>query len=76
MTWRERIEIKPEVLAGKPVIRGTRLAVEFIVDLLAQDWTEADILENYPGLTHEDIRACLAYASERLRAERVYPLEV
>lgn len=76
MDWRERIEINPEVLVGKPVIKGTRLAVEFIIDLLACDWSEDDILKNYPGLGHEDIQACLAYASDRLRAEKVYPLGV
>ena len=59
---------------GKPVIKGTRLAVEFVVDLLAQGWSEADILRNYPGLASDDIRACLAYATARLRAEKVYPL--
>ncbi len=74
MDWKERIVVDPEVLAGKPVVKGTRLAVEFIVDLLAQDWAEADILDNYPGLTHDDIRACLAYASEVLKAESVYPI--
>ncbi len=63
VNWQERIVIDPDVLAGKPVIRGTRLAVEFIVDLFAQGWTEADILRNYPGLAKEDIQGCLAYAS-------------
>jgi uncharacterized protein (DUF433 family) len=58
------------------VVKGTRLAVEFIVDLLAQGWSEMEILRNYPGLTHEDIQACLRYASEILRAERVYPFEL
>jgi uncharacterized protein (DUF433 family) len=58
------------------VVKGTRLAVEFIVDLLAQGWSEMEILRNYPGLTHEDIQACLSYASEILRAERVYPFEL
>jgi uncharacterized protein (DUF433 family) len=48
--------------------------VEFIVDLLAQGWTEPQILENYPGIAREDIRACLQYASEMLRAERVFPV--
>lgn len=76
MKWQERIVIDPSILVGKPVIKGTRLAVEFIVDLLAQGWSEMEILQNYPGLTHEDIRACLRYASEILRAERVYPLEL
>jgi uncharacterized protein (DUF433 family) len=54
--------IDPEILVGKPVVKGTRLAVEFIIDLLAQGWTRAEILRNYPGLTQEDIQACLAYA--------------
>jgi uncharacterized protein (DUF433 family) len=76
MKWEERIVIDPAVLVGKPVIKGTRLAVEFIVDLLAQGWTEAQIIANYPGVTREDIRACLAYASDTLRAEKVYPLAV
>ncbi len=74
MNWQDRIVLDPAVLTGKPVVKGTRLAVEFLVDLMAEDWTEADILRNYPGLTHEDLRACLAYASERLQAEKVYPL--
>lgn len=69
----ERIVVDPEILRGKPVIRGTRLAVSFIVDLLAQGWTEPDILVNYPGLVREDIRACLKYASDLLQAEQVYP---
>ena len=58
MNLHDRITLDPQVLAGKPVIRGTRLAVDFIVSLLAQDWTEADLLRNYPGLTHADIAAC------------------
>ncbi len=74
MNWQERIVIDPAILTGKPVVKGTRLAVEFIIDLLAQDWTEAEILRNYPGLTHEDVQACLAYASNSLRSEKVYAL--
>ena len=76
MNWQERIVIDPGILVGKPVVKGTRLAVEFIVDLLAQGWTEAQVLRNYPGLTREDIQACLSYASAVLRTERVYPLEL
>lgn len=76
MTWQERIIINPDVLAGKPVIRGTRLSVEFIIDLLAQGWLEADILKNYPGIAQEDIKACLSYASNSLKTEKVYPLNV
>jgi len=74
VNWEDRIEINPAVLTGKPIVKGTRLAVEFIIDLLANGWSEGQILENYPGLTPEDIRACLAYASARLHAEKVYPL--
>jgi uncharacterized protein (DUF433 family) len=67
----ERIIVDPDILVGKPVIKGTRLAVEFIIDLLAQGWSEAEILRNYPGLTRADIQACLSYASAVLRAEKV-----
>jgi uncharacterized protein (DUF433 family) len=74
MAWQDRISIDPAVLAGKPVIRNTRLSVDFVVGLLGQDWSEADILRNYPGVTHDDIAACLRYASEVLQAEKVYPL--
>ena len=74
MNWQERIVLDPAVLAGKPIVKGTRLAVEFLIDLMAQDWTEEAILKNYPGLTHDDLRACLAYASARLQAEKIYPL--
>ena len=70
--WKERIIIDSKILVGKPVIKGTRLAVEFIIDLLAQGWTEQDILRNYPGITREDIQACLAYASETLKIEKIY----
>ena len=70
--WKERIQIDPNILVGKPVIKGTRLAVEFVIDLLAQGWTEEDILRNYPGISRQDIHACLAYASEMLKAEKVY----
>lgn len=73
MKWQERISIDPDILVGKPVVKGTRLAVEFIIDLLAQGWSEAEILRNYPGLQREDIQACLAYASQSLREEKVYP---
>lgn len=74
MNWNDRIVLNPDILLGKPVIKGSRLAVEFIIELLAQDWSEEDILRNYPGLAHEDIIACLEYASALLRAERVFPL--
>lgn len=73
MDWRDRITVDPAVLAGKPVLRGTRLAVDFIVGLLGQGWTEPGIFRNYPGVTHDDVTACLRYASEILQSEKVYP---
>jgi uncharacterized protein (DUF433 family) len=72
-TEHPRIALDPKVLAGKPVIKGTRLSVEFIIGLMADGWSEADILANYPGITHEDIIACLAYARDALSSERVFP---
>lgn len=74
MDWKDHITVDPDILVGKPVIQGTRLAVDFIIDLLAQGWSEAEILRSYPGLKPEDIRACLLYASEMMRAEKVYPI--
>jgi len=75
MEWRERITVDPEVLVGKPVVKGTRISVELIVDLLAAGWTQEQILDSYPNLTLDDIRACLAYAGELLHAEKVFPLK-
>jgi uncharacterized protein (DUF433 family) len=70
---RDHIVLDPAVLAGKPVIRGTRLSVEFVIGLMADGWNEADILANYPGLSHENIAACLNYARDLLHSERVFP---
>ena len=72
MNTHERITVDPEILVGKPVVRGTRIAVEHVVELLAQGWSEAQVIENYPGLHHEDVLACLRYASDVLKSEKVY----
>ena len=69
----QRIILDPAVVAGKPIIAGTRMSVEFILDLLAQGWSEADVLENYPHIAREDIIACIAYARDIVKSERVYP---
>jgi len=74
MPWSERIIVDPEVLAGKPVIKGTRLPVQLILELLAAGQPESDLLANYPGLTHEDILACLSYASYLAHAYQAYPI--
>ena len=74
MDWRDRIIVDPNVLVGKPVIKGTRIAVELVVSQMAQGWTEADVLRAYPHITRDDLLACLAYAASRIASERVYPM--
>jgi uncharacterized protein (DUF433 family) len=73
MTDSARIVLDPAVLSGKPIIRGTRLSVDFVLGLMAEGWTESDIFRNYPGVSHEDLAACLAYARDVLQSEKVYP---
>ena len=60
--WRNRIVVDPKILVGKPVVRGTRISVQFVIERLACGWTVEDVLRSYPHLTAADIRACLAYA--------------
>lgn len=74
MNWFQRIEVDPEILGGKPVVRGTRLAVELILELLAAGQTFEELLENYPRLTTEDILACLSYASHLAHEFRSFPI--
>lgn len=71
MNWQEYITADPKVLVGKPVIKGTRLAVEFVLGLIAQGWPEEEILRNY-HLTKEQVRACAAYAQARMSEEKVF----
>lgn len=71
----QRIQIRDEVLAGKPVIRGTRLSVDFILGLLAHGAPISEILDEYEGLTHDDIRACLLFAARSLESAAFLPLE-
>jgi len=70
--WKSRITLDHEILAGKPIIKGTRITVEFILDLLASGWTVEGIIENYPQLEEEDIRSALRYATNLLKEEMVY----
>jgi uncharacterized protein (DUF433 family) len=74
MAWSDRIVVDADILAGKPVIRGARIAVELILELLAAGQSENDILANYPGLTRDDILACLSYASYLAHEHKVYPM--
>jgi len=70
--WRKRITLDPETLAGKPIIKGTRISVKFILELLANGWTGQAITENYPQLDKEDIQSALRYVSDVQKDEIVY----
>ena len=72
--WRTHIISDPQVLCGKPTLKGTRLSVQFVLDLLAAGWDREALRENYPNLTEERIRAVLAYAADTFREERFYLL--
>lgn len=69
MSAAERIEINPKVMLGKPVIRGTRVPVELILRKLGEGATEDELLESYPQLSKEDIRAAITYAADTLAHE-------
>ena len=72
----KRIVLNPEVMVGKPVIQGTRLSVDYILNLLAHGATEKDILKEYQGITEEDIRACYLFATKALEETEFMPLTV
>ena len=72
----ERIVINPQIMVGKPVVRGTRIPVELIVRMLAQGISENEILSEYPRLQQEDIRAALGYAAQTLAHEDILPLAI
>lgn len=68
MNWREKIHTDSGILTGKPVVKGTRLSVDFLLGLFAKGWTEAQIMENYPQLTCESLRAVFAFAAESIKS--------
>lgn len=72
MEWREHITSDNNILLGKPTVKGTRVSVEHIIGLLAQGWTEQQILENYPRLTHESLQAVFSYIQECLKDGMLY----
>lgn len=76
MHWREHIQADPDVLAGKPVVKGTRLSVELLLGLLGAGWTQEQILDNYPSLTPEGLQAVFAFAAESLQDESLYSLHL
>ena len=70
--WEQYIHSDPEVLLGKPVVKNTRLSVEFILGLFAEGWPQSQVLENYPALTPESIQAVFAFATSCMREESLY----
>ena len=76
MSWQNYIHSDPEVLLGKPVVKGTRLSVEFLLGLFAAGWTQEQVLENYPSLTLEALRAVFAFTAETMREESLYTVRL
>jgi len=74
MNWEQRIQVDRKILDGKPVIKGTRISVEFLLDLLAKGWSYEIVLESYPQIKKADIHAALKYAVEVLKEEKVYSM--
>jgi uncharacterized protein (DUF433 family) len=69
MDWKERITVDSDILVGKPIIKGTRISVELVMERLADGWSVADILESYPHLTREDVLAAIAFVTEIFKEE-------
>ncbi len=69
MNWKDRIEVNPAVLVGKPIIKGTRISVELIMDRMADGWSIEDLLASYPHISREDVLAALSFASELFKEE-------
>jgi uncharacterized protein (DUF433 family) len=76
MDWQAYIHADPNILAGKPVVKGTRLAVDFLLGLFAAGWTEEQLFESYPSLTPDALRAVFAFAAECVQAEKMYELPI
>ena len=72
MNWQDHVGSSPDVLGGKPVVRGTRLSVEFLLGLCAAGWSEAQIFENYPAVSEPALRAVFAYAADALAEDTLY----
>ena len=74
--WKSRITLNPAVLVGKPTIRGMRISVEQVLRALAGGVSETEILQDYPDLEIDDLRACQEYAAELVASERAYPIRI
>lgn len=75
MNWRDYIVSTPDVIGGKPRVDGTRLGVAFLLDLFAQGWTQQQVLESYPHLTEEALRAVFAFAAETSEEEMAFAVQ-
>ncbi|MCX7109829.1 MAG: DUF433 domain-containing protein [Candidatus Methylumidiphilus sp.] len=75
MNWKDRITVDPAILVGKPIIKGTRISVELILDRVADGWTMEDILASYPHINREEVLAALSFAAEIFREERFIVLD-
>ena len=71
MNWKEHIVVNPDVLVGKPIIKGTRISIELLLDCFASGWSYDDILEAYPHLTREQVKAAVAFAAELFKEQRL-----
>jgi uncharacterized protein (DUF433 family) len=76
MNWQAHIHSDPAVLTGKPVVRGTRLAVDFLLGLFAAGWTQEQVLESYPTLTPEALRAVFGFAADAMHEESFYSVQL
>jgi len=74
MDWRNHIDSNPEILRGKPIVKGTRLAVDFILGLFAEGWSQEQVVENYPTLTVAALQAVFAFSAECMGGETLYTL--
>ena len=74
MDWQNYIHSDPEILLGKPVIKGTRVSVDFVLGLFANGWSKEQVLENYQGITLDALQAVFAFAAECMREEAFYPI--
>lgn len=74
MNWQEHIVSDPNILVGKPTIKGTRISVEFILELFSLGWTEKQILDSYPSISEESVRAVFAYLKDCIQQELYFPI--
>jgi uncharacterized protein (DUF433 family) len=74
MNWQEYISLNPQVMTGKPVIKGTRITVELILERLGTGWTTEQLLESYPHISEDSVRACLLYAVDSVKNEIIHDI--